>query len=367
MLLLDYMNSASINICNFRKDIVIVDTVSQLATRYSINIGLSETMNSQNEIHNNHQIRGMTTTDIDELALFQVNKNRHYTQLHVGRLQGNYLEVDLGTLQVFRENISAGSLIEAAPAKNFVPFAALLSNTDDLNFCGKKIEKNAILQATGGVWDVNFKSHLNVIAAAFDRDTFICDIHLLTGQEVPNDWLISKVSLTDSYVLNHYAMGLNSIINLVQMKPEVLKTENALRMLKDTILRLIFNVLKVTTPSNEIRVNQSKRCRGVRQVMDYLHSYGKNIPTIPELCKIAELSERNLQYGFKEYLGVTPIRYLRLLRLNGVRRDLLINHDKKNKIVDVALDWGFIELGRFASEYRQLFQELPSATLKKTS
>ena len=80
---------------------------------------------------------------------------------------------------------------------------------------------------------------------------------------------------------------------------------------------------------------------------------------------LAKLSERNLQYGFKEYIGITPIRYLRLLRLNGVRRDLLINQSDKNKVVDVALDWGFIELGRFAREYRQLFQELPSATLKK--
>lgn len=228
----------------------------------------------------------------------------------------------------------------------------------------KKIGKNAIIQAAGGVWDVNFKYQLNVVAAAFDRETFSRDIHLLTGQEIPNNWLESKTCLTDPLALSQYATGLNNIINVVQMKPEVLTTENSLRMISDTILRLVFNVLRVTTPSNEKRVNQSKRSQGVRKVMDYLQNYGENIPTIPELCKIAKLSERNLQYGFKEYLGVTPIRYLRLIRLNGVRRDLLINHAKKNRIVDVALDWGFIELGRFASEYHQLFQELPSATHK---
>jgi AraC family ethanolamine operon transcriptional activator len=136
-------------------------------------------------------------------------------------------------------------------------------------------------------------------------------------------------------------------------------------MINDTILKLVFYVLKITTPSRDKRINQSKRCEGVRHVIDYLHSYGETIPTIPELCKIAKLSERNLQYGFKEYLGITPIRYLRLLRLNGVRRDLLISNNKKDRVVDVALNWGFIELGRFAREYRQLFQELPSATLKK--
>ena len=188
---------------------------------------------------------------------------------------------------------------------------------------------------------------------------------MLTGQEIPNDWLISKACLTEPIALTQYATGVNNIINVIQAKPEVLKTENSLRMINDTILKLAYNVLKVTTPCTEKRVNQSKRCEGVRHVLDFLHCYGESVPTIPELCKIAKLSERNLQYGFKEYLGVTPIRYLRLLRLNSVRRDLLMNRSEKNKVVDVALNWGFIELGRFAREYRQLFQELPSATLKK--
>lgn len=323
-------------------------------------------MSFKEKIQNNQRIRGVTTSDIDELALFQVNKNRRYTQLHAGQLQGDYIEVNLGKLHVFREKLSAGALIEAAPANNFVPFAALLSNINDFSFCGKKIEKNAIIQAAGGVWDVNFKYHLNVVAAVFDREKFTRDIYLLTGQEIPNDWLVSKTCLTEPLALSHYAIGLNNIINIVQLKPEILTTENSLRMINDTILSLVFKVLKKTTPSRDKRINQSKRCEGVRHVIDYLHSYGETIPTVPELCKIAKLSERNLQYGFKEYLGITPICYLRLLRLNGVRRDLLIsNNNKKDRVVDVALNWGFIELGRFAREYRQLFQELPSATLRK--
>lgn len=205
----------------------------------------------QNKINNNHRVRGISTPDIDELALFQVNKNRRYTQLHTGQLEGDYVEVNLDKLQIFREKLSAGTLIEAAPADNFVPFAALLSNMDDLNFCGKRIEKNALIQATGGIWDVNFKYHLNVVAAVFDREAFARDIHLLTDQEIPNEWLVSKTCLTDPLALSHYATGLNNVINIVQMKPETLTTENSIRMINDTILRLVFNALKITTPSSD--------------------------------------------------------------------------------------------------------------------
>ncbi|MCJ8293580.1 MAG: helix-turn-helix domain-containing protein [Colwellia sp.] len=82
------------------------------------------------------------------------------------------------------------------------------------------------------------------------------------------------------------------------------------------------------------------------------------------LCKVADLSERSLEYGFQEYLGITPIQYLRVLRLNGARLDFLSNINSRTKVSDIALTWGFLEFGRFANNYRQLFQERPSVTLK---
>lgn len=320
-------------------------------------------MKIQQKSYNTDKIRAITTSDIDELAIFQVNKNRRYTQLQAGKLQGNYVEVNLGDVQVFREKLTAGALIEAAPASAFVPFGTLLSDVDNFSFCGKRVEKNTILQATGGTWDVNFKEGLDFVAAAFHRDSFSRNIEQLTGHEIPHNWLISKACLTDRKALTRFAIGLNNIINTVQQRPEILEKQNALRMLGDSVLKLIVNVLTITTATIDKPIKQSNRQLGIRLVVDYLHSYGSDVPTMPELCKIAKLSERNLQYGFKEYLGVTPVRYLRLLRLNGVRRELLISQPKQDKIVDVALNWGFVELGRFAGEYRQLFQELPSTTL----
>jgi len=118
-----------------------------------------------------------------------------------------------------------------------------------------------------------------------------------------------------------------------------------------------------STSITEQAVSQSNKALGVRRVVEYLHHFASEVPTIAELCKVAKLSERNLQYAFKEYLGITPVRYLRLVRLNGVKRDLLLSHPQNARIVDIALNWGFIELGRFAGEYHQLFQELPSSTL----
>jgi len=322
-------------------------------------------MKIQQNGQNSKGIRSLLTNDIDELSQFQLNKNRRYTQLQAGQLQGKYAEVNLGDVQIFREKLTAGTLIEAAPASDFIPFAAILSNIESFNFCGVKIEKNSILQATGGFWEGSFKDNLDYVAAAFNREKFSSNIEYLTGQEIPKNWLISKPCQTDLLALGHYASGLEKIIKIIHKSPCILAKDNALRMLGDHILMLVFNVLSLTTKCKSKGKSHAKRSLGVRRVIDYLHSYAAEVPTIPELCGIAKLSERDLQRGFKEYLGVTPIRYLRLVRLNGVRRDLLFNPPRDQRVVDVALNWGFIELGRFAGEYRQLFQELPSTTLNK--
>jgi AraC family ethanolamine operon transcriptional activator len=297
------------------------------------------------------------------LSLFQIKKNRRYTQLQPGQLKGDYLEVNLGDVQVFRETLNAGTLIESAPVSSFLPFSAILSNADNFNYCGKNREKNTLLQATGGYWDASFKDHLSFLVAAFNRDYFSRNIELRTGEEVPSDWLVSKARLSDPYALGKYAIGLDNVFALVKDKPIILQKDSARRMMVDSLFNLLLEVLHKSTPVVERPVSQTSKVKGVRRVIEYLHYYANQVPTIAELCKIANLSERNLQYAFKEYLGITPVRYLRLVRLNGVKRDLLLSEPKKDRIVDIALNWGFIELGRFAGEYRQLFQELPSFTL----
>ena len=207
---------------------------------------------------------------------------------------------------------------------------------------------------------------MDFVVAAFNRDTFNLNFQRLTDKEIPSQWLISKFRVTEPLALNRYATGLDQVINLVQSQPEILHSPEALRMLSANTLRLALNTLMPTLSYYENPKPKSLRIKGVRLVIDYLYAYAADLPTIPALCEIAQLSERNLQYGFREYLGITPIRYLRVIRLNGARRELLVARPDMTKVVDIALKWGFLELGRFAGEYRQLFQELPSETLHKT-
>jgi AraC-like DNA-binding protein len=54
-----------------------------------------------------------------------------------------------------------------------------------------------------------------------------------------------------------------------------------------------------------------------------------------------------------------------VLRLNAMRRELLGATEETLRVADLAQRHGIAHLGRFAGEYRRMFGELPSQTLRR--
>ena len=95
-----------------------------------------------------------------------------------------------------------------------------------------------------------------------------------------------------------------------------------------------------------------------------LHAENLDYPLrAPQLAAAVGVSQRVLEMGFKEMLGISPQKFLRWSRLNNLRRDLRRTRSKKGTVTEMARRWGFQELGRTAVEYKRLFGESPSRTL----
>ncbi|MCC0035162.1 MAG: helix-turn-helix domain-containing protein [Hoeflea sp.] len=87
------------------------------------------------------------------------------------------------------------------------------------------------------------------------------------------------------------------------------------------------------------------------------------LPTTVDICLALGVSERTLQYAFHDYVGMSPLAYLRVCRLNRVRAELASADPASTTITQVAMRFGFLHLGRFAGDYRRLFGVAPSETL----
>ena len=89
--------------------------------------------------------------------------------------------------------------------------------------------------------------------------------------------------------------------------------------------------------------------------------------TARDIAAAAGVSIRTLLEGFRHFRGTTPMAALRAMRLKAVRGELLVAAGRATSVTDIALKWGFINLGRFAEAYRKRYGELPSQTLRRVS
>jgi len=102
--------------------------------------------------------------------------------------------------------------------------------------------------------------------------------------------------------------------------------------------------------------------RTVRVVEEFLLAHCHEALSPAQLAAVAGVSVRSLFLGFQRYRGVSPMRMLRELRLHHAHEELL-RAEPHSQITEVALRWGFYHLGRFAQEYREMFEESPRDTL----
>lgn len=101
----------------------------------------------------------------------------------------------------------------------------------------------------------------------------------------------------------------------------------------------------------------------VRRARDHLREHQDDPPSIGQLCMALGVSRRWLQLSFNEVLQVSPLAYLRAMRLGGARR-MLANGTTGMQVKDAVESFGFWHLSRFSHDYRSLFGELPSETLR---
>lgn len=103
---------------------------------------------------------------------------------------------------------------------------------------------------------------------------------------------------------------------------------------------------------------QVGRCY-VRRAAELVEQRADEPWTVEDLAREVSVGARALQSGFRRELGVTPIQYLREIRLRRARDKLLNGSDQR--VSEIAVKWGrFYHLGRFSQQYRQRFGVPPS-------
>jgi AraC-like DNA-binding protein len=105
------------------------------------------------------------------------------------------------------------------------------------------------------------------------------------------------------------------------------------------------------------------RPTAVRDAMDIIEA-GPHLPlTTSVLAKQCYVSVRTLQEGFRRHLGMSPMAYLRVVRLRRAHRDLRSADPARSTVARIAHRWGFTHRGRFAAAHQRMYGHTPLQAL----
>jgi AraC family transcriptional regulator, ethanolamine operon transcriptional activator len=131
-----------------------------------------------------------------------------------------------------------------------------------------------------------------------------------------------------------------------------------------TLIPLLCSTMKRTDSQTvEPSCHFTRRAKAVHKCEAYLRENLDATITLLDLSEVSGMESRSLINAFEAVTGLSPMHYLRRLRLSGVRRALQLADRAQTRVTDVATNWGFWHLGHFSTSYYAMFGETPSQTL----
>lgn len=145
-------------------------------------------------------------------------------------------------------------------------------------------------------------------------------------------------------------------------------------MTKDPIMAAGLSRLLTTGLLTSQRHNYSDQLRapgaapgppGIRAAVELIEARPQHVSAVTDIAAAAALSVRALEEGFKKHLGISPMGYVRDVRLARIHNDLKASDPSMTTASAIARRWGFNHYGRFAAIYRQRYGVSPTVTLGK--
>lgn len=120
------------------------------------------------------------------------------------------------------------------------------------------------------------------------------------------------------------------------------------------------------TRADPVRAPAGTGTRHLQRALDYIHAQVHRSPSLADIADAACLSPRALEAAFRRRYEQSPLAYARDVRLERVHAALraAAAEGRRASVTDVALQHGFVHMGRFSAYYKSRFGCAPSQTLR---
>ena len=302
--------------------------------------------------------------DIDELAAF-LPEDVRLTPLECEPFRCQSAFLNLGAVQFSFNHVNRNLYATGGKQTDFLSFSMILQSNGQHGIENNRLVNEDYLFG----FDPNRKADL-----VFPGNCLYCAVYIQPDIFEAYAQAMDRIDLDGKFLASNYAYMANSflplrsylkqIYALLIQRSEQLQNRDFQQIILQDFIPLLIAALPAgsSSPSN---TKFLRRSRLVKQANDYMQSHLDQALTLTDLCQALGTSSRALCYGFQEMFGISPMSYLKILRLKATHQLLKTANPAAITVTESATQFGFCHLGYFSRDYKQMFGELPSETLRK--
>jgi AraC family ethanolamine operon transcriptional activator len=304
------------------------------------------------------------TREVDVHARNLAAWDQDYVQTSPGVFQGQVRELFDGPLQAFEEVANCATNQHCRPWQGGVWLGlSVPEQPAGLRFMGRPVGGHELMISDGSeAFDLQVPAGHGLYGLVFDPRELLGHVHA-RDQAVTSPARIPGVRLQTLTPTQRFRLVglLREVLRGLEADPGALAHEASRRSLREALMTVLADTLMPADQADAVTPRQQRRQDVVRRVRELVTEQPQDYLGVERLCSELHITRRTLQNCFQDSLGISPANYLRLVRLNAVRRELR-NGTADQTIGDVAARWGFWHMGHFSHDYKALFGETPSHT-----
>lgn len=211
--------------------------------------------------------------------------------------------------------------------------------------------------------DFILSSSVDDVIVAVDKDFFHTAFEKYFNRPFEYNTLTKRMQLKDNTGKVFRSKLKDMLSDLIEQHKKLRNDPDFHAKAEEAIMQIVFDNLdfsKSRKDALESEINADK-------IRKHIEKNYKNNISINELCTNEKLSERTLRLGFKNLFGLSPKQYHKSFRLGKVHHAFLKADPTIDSVEQIAYEYGFTHMGRFARNYKSMFGNTPSYTLTKCS
>ncbi len=288
--------------------------------------------------------------DAQEQAHALSGWNQDYLQLSAGLFKGELAQVEGTGIKLFVERVQQSVLQTGLLPPGVLALGVPLNASGGGMFCGRACDASSLHLFSG---DSGFEFRTSRQHTMLGIELQLSEDVQLPLQAGTLTHTIRPLAKIKTYVMDLYQSA--------RRDPALLSTPAVVASVSDFLLDSLLRA--PNAPGSQQDATTSAHWALVQRCVTLVNEAPDAAPTVTQLCAATGVSRRTLQNAFLRVLDMSPLAYIKAVRLKQAREAL----KNARSVTDAATACGFWHFGHFSQDYQAMFGERPSDTLRRQS